>query len=185
MEEFYGWIRSIVCYVCLFHIFLQILPSGDFKKYVRFFGGLLLVLIVMAPIADLGRLTDRLELGWQMESLREQEDQIRMMSQGMEELRSGMIDDACRAEMKKQIEEMVYSCGMLPDQVRVEFEEQKNSDLPVPVIRKVELKVSVPQKVAEEESASADGQAESAWIKKRLEDVYHISSEHINISIQE
>ena len=26
---------------------------------------------------------------------------------------------------------------------------------------------------------------DGAWIKKRLEDVYHISSEHINISIQE
>ena len=35
MEAVYGWIRNIVCYLCLFNIFLQALPGENFKKYVQ------------------------------------------------------------------------------------------------------------------------------------------------------
>lgn len=173
MEAFYSWIRNIVCYLCLFNIFLQILPSGSFKKYVRFFGGLLLMVLVIGPLADVTHLTAGFERAWNLESLREQAEDIRLTGEGMEELRSEKINEAYQAEMKRQVEEVVRAYGLIPERTELTFSQEDGSFL---TIEKAVLTVSGNEGVYDSEISE---------IKKELQEVYHISSEHINISIQE
>lgn len=172
MGGFYSWIRNIVCFLCIFNILLQILPAESFKKYVRFFGGLILIIMVMEPLADVTHLTENFERAWRLESLREQADGIRITGEGMEELRSEKIREAYQAEVKRQVEEVVRAYGMEPEKTKLEFTQEEEE---AACISGVELRVSG-------EAVSDAGISE---IKKELREVYHISEGHINISIQE
>ena len=42
----YDWIKNLVFYLILMTMLMQIIPDSDYKKYIRFFTGLVLILLV-------------------------------------------------------------------------------------------------------------------------------------------
>lgn len=184
MEAFYGWIRNIVCFLCILNVFLQVLPGGTFKKYVRFFGGLLLVVIVLNPLAELVKVSGSFEKAWRMESLKEEVDNLELTKQGMEEFRSEKINEAYQKELKRQIEEVVKAYGFSPVNTEISFEEGEDG---VQMIREVSLKIAAKQggeiSIPKVERTRTQDDAEN--IKKEIQEVYHISMDNINIIVQE
>lgn len=49
-EYLYEWIRNIAFYMILVMVVIQILPDSSYKKYVRFFTGLVLILLMATPV---------------------------------------------------------------------------------------------------------------------------------------
>ncbi len=49
----YEWIRNIAFYMVLVTAVTQVIPNQQYKKYVRFFTGLVLVLMMTTPILRL------------------------------------------------------------------------------------------------------------------------------------
>ena len=53
MECITNWIKDIAFYVILMTLLLGILPNNSYKKYVRLFSGVILVLLVISPLAKI------------------------------------------------------------------------------------------------------------------------------------
>lgn len=53
MEIIYGWVKNIVCFYIFMAIILHLLPQESYRKYVRFFSGMLLTILVVAPALSL------------------------------------------------------------------------------------------------------------------------------------
>ena len=49
MSGILAWIRSILCFLCFFQVFLQLTPRESYRKYLKFFGNLILVLLAVRP----------------------------------------------------------------------------------------------------------------------------------------
>ena len=49
MSKVLAWIRSILCFLCFFQVFLQLTPKESYRKYLKFFGNLILVLLLLRP----------------------------------------------------------------------------------------------------------------------------------------
>lgn len=47
----YGWMKSIVIYLILSGILINLAPANSYKKYINFFMGLMLLIIVAKPLA--------------------------------------------------------------------------------------------------------------------------------------
>ncbi|MEE0419003.1 MAG: stage III sporulation protein AF [Lachnospiraceae bacterium] len=184
MEAFYGWIRNIVCFLCILNVFLQVLPGGAFKKYVRFFGGLLLVVIVLNPLAELVKVSGSFEKAWRMESLKEEVDNLELTKQGMEEFRSEKINEAYKKELKRQIEEVVKAYDFSPVDTDITFEDGEDG---VQMIREVALKIAPKQgeEISIPKVGNTQTQDDAENIKKEIQEVYHISMDNINIIVQE
>lgn len=60
-----NWIRSIACYTIAVSLLLGILPEGDYKKYVKFFMGMVLSLVLVSPIMKLFSVDTSLALYYQ------------------------------------------------------------------------------------------------------------------------
>ena len=95
MEAFYEWLRNIV--ICLFLISLiyQLFPDSDYKKYIRFFTGMVLVVMLATPLLKifgmehpLGSLYDSKEYQEQMKKIEEESKYLG------ETLPEGYPDDA-------------------------------------------------------------------------------------------
>lgn len=50
MEYFYEWIQNIAFFLVLVTAVIQIIPDNSYRKYIRFFMGLLLILMLSGPI---------------------------------------------------------------------------------------------------------------------------------------
>lgn len=49
-EFLYEWIRNIAFYMVLVTAVVQVLPNHTYKKYIRFFTGIILILLLLTPI---------------------------------------------------------------------------------------------------------------------------------------
>ncbi len=60
MEGIYEWVRSLVFYLILMTMLLNLLPDKKYEKYLRLFTGMVFILLVFGPFADLTGLKERL-----------------------------------------------------------------------------------------------------------------------------
>ena len=58
MDGILQWVKNIAFFLILSGLVYQILPDSRFKKYVRFFMGLVLTLMVLSPLLNLWNLED-------------------------------------------------------------------------------------------------------------------------------
>ncbi len=49
----YEWIQNVAFYLVLITVLLHMLPDSDYRKYIRFFTGLVLILLLVAPVLKL------------------------------------------------------------------------------------------------------------------------------------
>lgn len=50
MEVIYTWVKNIVCFYIFMAVILHLLPRESYRKYVRFFSGMLLTVLVATPV---------------------------------------------------------------------------------------------------------------------------------------
>ena len=62
MKEFLdGWVRDIAFYTILMTVLLHLLPGEGQRKYVRFFLGVVLMLVVLSPVLKLSGVAEELD----------------------------------------------------------------------------------------------------------------------------
>lgn len=49
-EAIYSWMQNLICYFILLFAVMNLLPDSSYKKYIRYYMGLLLILIVFSPV---------------------------------------------------------------------------------------------------------------------------------------
>lgn len=49
-EYIYQWLQNLAFYMILVTIVIQVLPNNSYQKYIRFFSGLILVILLAAPL---------------------------------------------------------------------------------------------------------------------------------------
>lgn len=59
LQAIYRWMQNLAVYMILVTAFLQALPENNYRKYVRFFCGLLLTVLLVQPVLDFVGATER------------------------------------------------------------------------------------------------------------------------------
>lgn len=52
-DYIYEWLKNLAFYMILVTAFIRVLPDNSYQKYIRFFAGLILVVLLMTPILKL------------------------------------------------------------------------------------------------------------------------------------
>ncbi len=81
----YEWIRNVAFYLVLVTALLHVLPRSGYQKYIRFFTGLVLILLVLAPVLKLFQMEEELRDAYRDDSWLEQLEEI----EGAEEIQIG------------------------------------------------------------------------------------------------
>lgn len=53
IEGIYGWIRNISVYLIVSAAVMHAIPGKDYEKYVRFFSGLVVIMLLFTPLLSL------------------------------------------------------------------------------------------------------------------------------------
>lgn len=49
-KEIYQWMKNLTLFYVMFHAALQLVPDRKYEKYVRFYMGILLILLMLSPV---------------------------------------------------------------------------------------------------------------------------------------
>ncbi len=52
-EYIYQWVENIAFYLLIFTVAMQLIPNKSYKNYIRFFTGLVLIIMIANPIISL------------------------------------------------------------------------------------------------------------------------------------
>lgn len=204
MELIYTWIRNIVIYMLLNTIIMNLVGGKNYKKYVSIVSGMILVLIVIAPIMDFMKLEDKLDLfldknDFAMETSNFRTDVSRMEEAGrkaifaeyeekirqqveaiLDEERLRMTDLKLRLELDTESSEFGSILSM-EITATTEYDDQKEDGkrLLIDDIEIDHIKIS-----DREEDTGRTPSPLEIIMKKRLSDFYNIEQGNININIQ-
>lgn len=77
MQEILNLVRYVAVFYLLEQMVLNLLPGKMYEKYVRFYLGLLLVILLLQPIFRIFRLTEQMDSEALMYELRQEVEELR------------------------------------------------------------------------------------------------------------
>lgn len=61
MKSIYEWTKNLACYYILLSAVMHFLPDNSYKKYISYYMGLLLILLLLFPVKGIFRLDEQIE----------------------------------------------------------------------------------------------------------------------------
>lgn len=58
-DYIYDWLWNFVCYMVLMTALIQVLPENSYQKYLKFFFGLIMILLLATPVFRLFGMENR------------------------------------------------------------------------------------------------------------------------------
>ena len=101
------WAKSIACYVIAVSLLMGILPEGNHKKYVKFFTGIILSLLLLSPIMKFNSF-DTLLANYYREGVAKVLDEQRNQLEGVEQQHLEKIIEQTVSVMGYSLRNVVY-----------------------------------------------------------------------------
>lgn len=89
MEYLYEWVQNIAVYLVLMTAIIQAIPSKEYQPYVKFYMGLVIVLMLCSPIIKVMGLEERVKVTYSAKKYRMEFDELLEQSNVMREVDLG------------------------------------------------------------------------------------------------
>ncbi|MFP4698407.1 MAG: stage III sporulation protein AF [Eubacteriales bacterium] len=124
----YSWIKNILIYIILVTIILNLLPQGQYRKYIKVFTGLVLIIIIIQPLAKLNNLDRELSTKLLDENLNIEQEGLKRQYDDFTEEQEKMIIESYMSELKNQIIFLLEQDGIYIKDVGIEVNKNRESD---------------------------------------------------------
>lgn len=170
------WIKNIVCSICILGALLHVLPDSAYRKYVNFYVGLLMILMVLKPVASLFSLDESFDKIVQVQELKRELSELNMTWSGLEDLGTQKVEEAWREELESQITEAAKTCELRVGKMETQLESDDEGNLTAVSIA-VQVSLMYPSK--------QNGEEKKAELSDLITDIYGIEKSQIQITVRE
>jgi len=189
IDGFYNWVKNIAFYMVLATMVTYLMPNERYKKYLRFFTGALMVVLVIGPIISVFGAKNEFNSKFLVESLKEEVSNLKQDAAVVGDVQLDNLVAGYEGEMERQIGKIVENRNLYLVSVDVDWALDQDGaitgieGLTVVASTKAtsEMGISVGEILIDEEGVES---LEEFNLKNDIEDVYNISPGNINISIQ-
>lgn len=128
MEFIKQWIKGIAFYMIFSTLIVGLLPKESYKKYVRFFLGIWLVLLVVSPITKLLKLDITFENYANLYGLLQMNPIEKETYKNAEREATSYVIDLYKQNIEEEIIHMVESYKLVVDTIEIELEKDINNE---------------------------------------------------------
>lgn len=190
VSTLYEWVKNIVFYMVLVTAVMNVLPNSSYKKYIKLFTGMIMIILVLTPINKLLGIDSKLDNAF-IKNMYSQSFKIND-SEIKEVFGSGQLRliEEYETEIEKNISDLILEGGFYPVEVEAVINSDESSSeygtlcSIKAVISRTETdssNVRVNRIVINEDNIETP---EEITVKNTLINFYNLNSDNINISIQ-
>lgn len=128
MEEFYGWIKSIVVFLLLTSLIYQMIPDSAYKKYVKVCTGLMLMIVTVWPLMQWTGAVSKMSYFLGLENVKIDAMDFNQMSQGAENEKARLITKNYKTQLEQQVLSMFEGSDIYPVQAEISIVEDMDSE---------------------------------------------------------
>ncbi len=155
MSALYGWVENILFFLILMSLAETLLPSKAYGNYIRFFAGIVLILVAARPLLDGLQLEEVIRGNFGQFQFQAEAKELRQEILGIEKERLQRVMADYEAEAARQVEAMAREEGLKPSGVRVTIETDETKETYGTVVR-------VRMTVAAETEGGSGGETDTA-----------------------
>lgn len=190
----FEWIRSIAAFLILCGLFLQLLPDGSYRKYLRFFSGLVLMILVCRPLLRLRDLEELLDSRVEMFSLEQSRTELKEEISLAEGAYQEQLSEEYSALIREQVADIARSEGyqLLECQASFELDPESEDFGQVRSLRVVLAPAEAEAAAIQIEPVQIDGEAVSGAeedllspIRRELLRLYELPEDALVITLRE
>ncbi len=183
MDKLYDWMRDLIVCFCMLELFCHLVRTDEYRRYIRFFGGLIVLLLALEPAGDLFLAGQTFEEALRRAFVREEAYELRVSQEALADLQNEQIEEAYRSELERQMREIAKANGRqcISVDVRLSKSEGNPAAISSVLIRLMPLNSNL--NVFEKETDGARQQAGVDRIRAEIASVYGV--EDIQISVKE
>lgn len=189
MEGMKAWVKNIVFYMILITTIMNVLPDNQYKKYIKLFTGLLMLILIMAPVGGILQLNDKFNYSYITKSFEQELNSAKSEIQLFENAQTEGLQKAYKDEIESHLREIAKENGLYvftADTVLSEdletFGEIREINMTVSYTEE-NSKIGVEPVVIGEQKNKAEG-LEELKIKNEIQSFYNVERDNINITIQ-
>lgn len=112
MEELYRWICSVAGYFLLMTMLEQLLPDKKYVKYIRLFGGMVLILLIFRPLTSGLRVEDTIVRYYETFVFQNEANDLKRELLGVEQQRLSKIIATYEEAAREHVIRMADALGM-------------------------------------------------------------------------
>ncbi|MCC8027191.1 MAG: stage III sporulation protein AF [Clostridium sp.] len=127
MEAVYSWVKSIIYYMIFLSVANNLLADSKYEKYVRFFAGMVLVLLVVSPFTGSLRLDEPISALFRSITFQNDAEDLKVDLWGMEDRRLEQIIRGYEEAVEKDVAAMAEAEGFSCTQARVTIDGDRDS----------------------------------------------------------
>ncbi len=181
MDGIYGWMRGLAFFFLFMTAVLNCLPEEKYRRYVRLFLGLLLLILMIRPLLELFRLDEILSRGVSRGMLEAEaaglEQEIRV--EGVQE---GLLLEGYQAEIREQIRTFLEERKLVPLRIEAELDPEELLVTDMEITVGFQPETFLYQSEAEERESALREELEE--IRTELSEVYGTDPSHIDVTVQ-
>lgn len=188
MEAAGGFVKNIAVYIILISVVLHCLPDTKYKKYVKMFSGMLLIILLLTPIFRLFQKNDLLDQTYFRKNYEKAMEESRVNLHIYEDVQKEKMLQVYQKEIKTYIETLAEQRGLYVRRSEIRMEEDAENE-EFGTIREMDIVLSSsPEKTGEIEKITIlpDSGVESMdeiTIKEQICELYAIPKEQIHLQI--
>lgn len=124
MEAVYGWMRNLICCLCMLELLYHVVQNSKYQKYLRFFGGLIFMLLALEPVLNLFEAKSSFEAALEAALQKEAAWELKEEAEALADLSNEKIEEGCRSELERQIGAIVKAYGQEAAETAVTLKEE-------------------------------------------------------------
>lgn len=127
MEAVYGWVKNIIYYMIFLSVVNNLLADSKYGKYIRFFSGMVLILLVVSPFTGGLHLDEQISSMFKSISFQNDTDDLKQDLWGMEERRLDQVIREYEQAVAADVEAMARAEGLECIGASVQIDGDRNS----------------------------------------------------------
>ncbi len=182
MSYIFSWVKNLVCFYLLLTVILHLLPKKNYQKYVRFFSGMLLTILVASPILSLMGNEEVLKERISQAGLFQELDNLKMDTEHLENTQKERYLREYEKALEMDVSRMAEQKQMNVSQARVHLSQEYE-------VESIEVTASLQEEesVFVQKASFADHMQEYPRVqelKQELMEFYRLEEAQISLSIE-
>lgn len=173
MEEIFVWVKNVIGSLCILELLYHVVQNTEYQKYLRFFGGLVFLLVVLEPVMGLFGAEEVFERAFEKVALKAEVNLGKENAQAFQELQNQQVTKAYLSELERQIESVVTLCGQIPEEEKIILDPETSSE-----IRQLEISFFLKE-------GEKKGREAAQQIQMEICNLYGLNAEQIVVTAKE
>lgn len=203
MDAIFTWVKQIIIFYILANIVIHILPKDNYAKYIKFFIGIVLIIIVIKPLTSFFRLDAAFDWFYENTQFSIDEADLKTQLRVVEHEQYNSILEPYKNKISEKVMEIVEDNELFLVECEVDFDMNENNDTfgqlkKINVIISTKYKSKDKVKIDKIKVKASDSQSNNQAknenqiissidaamvnVKKTIADFYNLDLSNINVS---